>query len=183
MVIGIVVLTIYLDLSIRDILLYFLVLSLLVLQAIRQYIIEVTPLLWVCGVSQFSTWYHESGPNPRPAVPLSPLRCPNSRGKPCLRAHPPPAAANPRLRHLLLTPAPPPWSAPPPCAAPLVASSSLHHPLWSAAGSTDCIYNNLLMSCVTNDGDTLDDGDSLLDGISSLFAEPVSMAAYAAVSV
>ena len=31
------------DLFIRDILLYFLVLSLLVLQAIRQYIIEVTP--------------------------------------------------------------------------------------------------------------------------------------------
>src|SRR6185312_10285084 len=98
-----------------------LVLSLLVLQAIRQYIIEVTPLLWVCGVSQFSTWYHESGPNPMPAVPLSPLRCPNSRRKPCLRAHPPPATANPRLRHLLLTPAPPPWSAPPPCATSLVA--------------------------------------------------------------
>ena len=40
----------YNRMSIRDILLYFLVLSLLVLQAIRQYIIEVTPLLWVCGV-------------------------------------------------------------------------------------------------------------------------------------
>jgi len=40
-------------------LLYFLVLSLLVLQAIWQYIIEITPLLWVCGVSQFSTkGYH-----------------------------------------------------------------------------------------------------------------------------
>ena len=44
------------------------------------------------------------------------------------------------------------------------------------------------MSCVTNDGDTLDDGDSLLDGISSLFVDdtqppPISMAAYAAVSV
>ena len=44
------------------------------------------------------------------------------------------------------------------------------------------------MSCVTNDGDTLDDGDSLLDGISSLFVDdtqppPIPMAAYAAVSV
>ena len=44
------------------------------------------------------------------------------------------------------------------------------------------------MSCVTNDGDTLDDGDSLLDGIASLFVDdiqplPISMAAYAAVSV
>ena len=44
------------------------------------------------------------------------------------------------------------------------------------------------MSCVTNDGDTLDDGDSLLDGISSLFVDdtqppPIPMAAYATVSV
>jgi len=51
--------------AIRDILLYFIVLSLLVLQAIRQYIIEVTPLLWVCSVPQFST-----NANPKPTMPL-----------------------------------------------------------------------------------------------------------------
>ena len=94
------------DLFIRDILLYFLVLSLLVLQAIRQYIIEVTPLLWVCGVSQFSTWYHESGPNPRPAVcPLLPAALVRAAAPACATTHhqPPPA-----LGRGTSSPAPPP---------------------------------------------------------------------------
>ena len=117
------------DDAIRDILLYFLVLSLLVLQAIRQYIIEVTPSLWCEVFSQFSTWHHESGPSSCPAVCLPLLRCPSRRpGDPSHRRQSS-LRSNPRAPPPSLRPNPRAPPSPPAAASRVQPPSLLRPPL------------------------------------------------------